>query len=125
MTNTSSDKQQKVQSGLAQFHGTENWYKHWLGLLYTDGIKYLAEEAKCYWLIDAIASYQTKKFLQDEELRDFQIWRLEVKDNAGTLICERDTDNEVLTQKIPYTNFPLAEIKLYLSQKVLMLPSEY
>ena len=125
MANISSDKQQKIQSGLAYFTGTQNWYKHWLGLLYTDGIKYLVEEAQCYWLIDAIASYQTRKFLQDEDLRDFQIWRLEVKDNAGTLICERDTDNEVLRQTIPYTDFPLAEIKLYLSQKVLMLPSEY
>jgi hypothetical protein len=31
----------------------------------------------------------------------------------------------VLTQEIPYTDFPLSEIRFYFQQGVLMLPSEY
>jgi hypothetical protein len=31
----------------------------------------------------------------------------------------------VLTQNIPYTDFPLAEVKMYLTEGVLMLTSEY
>lgn len=47
------------QLDLSPFTGTEHWYKHWLGgLLYTDGVKYVADQAGAYWLIDAIASYQ-------------------------------------------------------------------
>ncbi|MFM6209871.1 DUF6876 family protein, partial [Planktothrix sp.] len=29
-------------SDLSQFTGTETWYRHFTGLLYTDGIQYLA-----------------------------------------------------------------------------------
>lgn len=75
--------------------------------------------------MDAIASHQTKQFLSNPNLREFQIWHLQVKDNSGVLICEWDTNQEVLRQEILYTDFPLPDIKLYLVEKVLMLPSEY
>jgi hypothetical protein len=117
-----------TQSDLDQFSGTTEWYKHWLNqFTYTDGVKYLADEAKAHWLIDAIASHQTKQLLSDEMLKEFQIWRLIVntEDKTAKLICERDTDDIAVTQDIPYTDFPLAEVKLYLVAKVLMLPSEY
>ncbi len=45
------------QAELAQFTGTEQYYKHLGGLVYTDGVKYLAEKAGSYWLLDIIASY--------------------------------------------------------------------
>jgi hypothetical protein len=113
---------------LAQFTGTTQWYQHWLEkFTYTDGVKYLADEAKAYWLLDAIASHQTMLLLSDEMLREFQIWILKVnlEDKTAKLICERDTDDVALTQEIDYTTFPLAEVKLYLSNEVLMLTSEY
>ena len=45
------------ESDLSQFIGTENYYRHWTGHgVYTDGVKYLAEKAGAYWLIDAILS---------------------------------------------------------------------
>jgi hypothetical protein len=31
----------------------------------------------------------------------------------------------VVKQKIPYTNFPLDEVKMYLIDGVILLPSEY
>ena len=102
-------------------------------------IQYLAQEANCYWLLDAIASHQTKQFLLNPKLREFQIWHLQVQDNSGVksavgslstaelhvLICEWDTNQEVLRQEIEYTDFPLSHIKLYLVEKVLMLNNEY
>jgi len=37
-----------------------------------------------------------------------------------------DTGNpEIVLQKIPFTDFPEGVLKLYLSDGVLMLPSEY
>jgi hypothetical protein len=116
---------QKIIHELNQFTGSTILYKHWLGLKYTEGIKYLADSANCYWLLDAIASHQTKQFLSNPKLREFQIWHLQVKENSGILICEWDTNQEVLRQDIPYTDFPLADVKIYLVEKVLMLPSEY
>ena len=116
---------QKIIHELNQFTGSTILYKHWLGLKYTEGIKYLADSTNCYWLLDAIASHQTKKFLSNPNLREFQIWYLQVKENSGILICEWDTNQEVLRQEVLYTDFPLPNIKLYLVEKVLMLPSEY
>ena len=92
---------------------------------YTEGIQYLTHEANCYWFLDAIASHQTKQFLSNPKLREFQIWRLQVQDNSGVLICEWDTNQEVLRQEIEYTDFPLSHIKLYLLKKVSMLNHEY
>jgi hypothetical protein len=116
---------QQISSELNQFTGSTTLYKHWLGFKYTDGIKYLAEENSCYWLLDAIFSYQTQHFLSNPNLREFQIWHLRVDNNSGVLICEWDTNQEVLRQEIEYTDFPLKQIKLYLIETVLMLPSEY
>lgn len=115
---------EEITATLDQFVGSENLYKHWLGIHYTDGVKYLATVAKAYWLIDAVASHQDRRLLSNPMLREFQIWRLVVENNSATLICEEDTDVEVRRQEIPYTDFPLPEITLYLLQKVLMLPSE-
>uniref|UniRef100_UPI001D014B85 DUF6876 family protein n=1 Tax=Nostoc sp. MG11 TaxID=2721166 RepID=UPI001D014B85 len=89
-----------------------------------EGVKHLAQITQCYWLLDAIGSYQ-HQLQSNPRLRDFQVWRLVVENKSSTLICEEDTDIEVLRQSIPYTDFPLPEITLYLAQKVLMLPSEY
>lgn len=116
---------QQITAELAQFQESDIIYKYWLGLKYTAGIKYLAEIAQCWWLVYAIASHQTKNLLDNPKLQEFQIWHLVVQDNSGTLICEWDTNQEVLRQEIEYTDFPLSNIKLYLAENILMLPSEY
>lgn len=116
---------EEIIAELKKFSGSCVLYKHWLNILYTEGIKHFAETTQSFWLIDAIASHQTKKLLLNPYLQELQIWRLVVQEKSGVLICEWDTDKEVLRQKIPYTDFPLPTIKLYLAQKVLMLPSEY
>ena len=116
---------QEIASDLKKFYGSTTLYKHWLGLKYTEGIQYLALYTNCYWLLDAIASHQTKQLLSNPKLKEFQIWHLKVQDNSGVLICEWDINQEVLRQEIEYTDFPLNHIKLYLVEKVVMLPNEY
>lgn len=109
---------------LGQFTGTERYHRHTLArLLYTDGVEFLAENADCYWLIDAIASYQPQ--LKSQRLREFQVWTLTVKDRSAILTCREDSDCEpVVTQEIEFTDFPLPEIKLWVENGVLLLPSE-
>jgi len=107
-----------TQNDLAQFTGTENYYNHYLGYRYTDGVKYLAEVGKCYWLLDAVFSHMRSE--------PFQIWTLEVKDSKAVLIMIEDTGQpEKVKQEIEFTDFPLESIKFYLIDKVLLLPSEY
>ena len=71
---------EELQQSLKHFTSTDNYYRHLLSIRHTDGIQYLAQEAQCYWLIDVIASHQTKKLLADQMLKDFQLWLLVVGD---------------------------------------------
>ena len=113
---------QNLKNDLALFTGTEQYFKHWLGFNYTDGVKYLSGKAECYWLLDAIGSYQYKF-----KRVPFQVWILKVNaDKTAVLEMKEDTNQPLLVrQEIPYTDFPLTEIKLYLIDGVLILPSEY
>lgn len=116
---------QEIISELTLFYGTENYYRHRLsGLNYTDGVQYLAEAAECYWLIDAIGSYQPQ-CKRDPMLRDMQFWTL--KRTEGTkfsLTCERDSDDVAIRQEIGFSDFPLNEIKIWVENGVMYLPSE-
>jgi hypothetical protein len=107
---------------LDQFTGTETWYRHNTGRLFTDGIKYLAEKTGAYWLIDEVFFSQEIKAIKRQE---FQVWTLKVKDDEGRLICDDGNDEVVYRKKIVFTDFPLKEIKLYYTDSVLMLRSEY
>ena len=42
---------------LGQFTGTSRYYRISRIHLLTDGTRYLAEQAACFWLMDAIASH--------------------------------------------------------------------
>ena len=115
-----------LETDLAQFFCTDNWWKHWTGRInYTDGVKFLAEKAGAFWLIDLVASYQGARLRQEE----FQIWILTVdreKTSMAVATCQADTNAPVLVrQEIDHTDFPLPSIKLWLVNGALMLPSEY
>ena len=120
----------ELEKNLSMFIGTEQYHKlSFMPLLATDGVAYLMKEAESYWLFDAIASYQPK--LKKEP---FQVWILE-KDKTGSgavLKGYRDYSEEkpkkykpLVTQKIPYTDFPLKKVKIWVENGVALLPSEH
>ena len=125
------------EASLAQFTGSEQFHK-FSGLfrkhLITDGVKYLCDQAGLYWFMDIIASYHGA-CMKDPKgmLQDFQIWTLTLnKTGRGAkVICERDTGDVAITQRIPYTDFALKTIKLYCAPSgdgehyTILLTSEY
>jgi hypothetical protein len=114
------------KSDLAQFTGSENWYRHGINrnVLYTDGAQHVAEHGGAYWLLDEIAVIEPyNKAVAAEE---FQVWKLAVRpDRTATLTCDDGNGNIVFTKEIEYTDFPLDEITLYFANNVIHLPSEY
>ncbi|BAY08157.1 DUF6876 family protein [Calothrix sp. NIES-2098] len=138
---TKQVSQKKLKSELAQFWGTTMYYKHPLFPYFflTDGTHYLREEAKCHWLFDRIAVLQRDPAIESHpKLQEIQFWILKVRANKhATLVCEWDKGQMVLADFIPYTDFPLAAIKLFVqplylnpesatrSGWVCHLPSEY
>ena len=110
--------QQQIEQDLRQFTGTENYYNS-LGLLFTDGVKFLADSCQAYWLIDLIASYRNKR-------KEFELWQISVKNNKAVVTMREDCGlNPIVRQEIHHTDFPFQNFKLYLRNNVLMLPSEY
>jgi len=87
----------------------------------TDGVIAVAEAAGCYWFLDIIGSYQLDKRLDPH----FQVWKLVVNHDTNTAVASGYNDATlIITQEIPYTDFPLDEITMYVMDGVVLLPSE-
>jgi len=119
-----------IRSRLAHATGTEHYWRAFPdndNFLLTDGVKDMAEICGAFWLITAVFSWQCKEKVRKEP---FQVWILRFNDKTkgdnAILICEDGNNIELARQEIEYTDFPIPEgIKLYLSDGVLLLPSEY
>jgi hypothetical protein len=115
-----------TDGNLMQFTGTEHWYRHSLvrHVLYTDGVKYVADAGGAYWLIDEIALAQ--EFDDRLAAEPFQVWTLAVNENStAVLICDDGNLHPLAMKQIPYTDFPMPEIKFYFIDNTILLPSEY
>ena len=107
---------------LEQFTGTEQWYRHLSGYLYTDGVRYVAQEGGAYWLIDKILLTTSVK----EDLQEFGAWKLTVnEDKSAILVCEDGNYHELYSEEIDWTDFSLDTIELWFENGVLILPSEH
>jgi len=115
----------ELTSGLSYFCGDLERYHHWMRrFVFTPGVKYLADNAEAYWLLDAIGSHQTDPKVKAEE---FQVWTLKVDlaTSKAELICTDGNENRVTSQKIPFTTFPMREVTLWLANWTLYLPDEH
>jgi hypothetical protein len=118
---------------LNQFIGSEQFFRHWgsCKLVYTEGVKYLAERAECFWLIDEIALALFPKLLKEYVDGFYKINFTVNADNSADITIDDGNNNIYLMHKINWTDFPVLEEPLvfYLCesdhQYCLMLPSEY
>lgn len=117
---------------LNQFSGSDQFFKHGLNrkLIYTEGVQYLAEKARCYWLIDEIACVLLPSLLKKHNDRFYSI-RVLVTD-CSAVIRVGDGNNKIYTNhKIEWTDFPITgtPINFFLCESdqyyCLMLPKEY
>ena len=117
-------KTNELKLEMQQYNGTEGYHKLTLtSLLATDGVRMIAEKTGAFWLVDAIASYQTNP---EVKALAIQFWTLQVKDNEAVLYCvEDDGMPRIVEQEIEYTDFPEGDWKFYIQQGVIMLPGEY
>jgi hypothetical protein len=106
--------------------GLDECYCHPLvsHILFTDGAKYVADQAGAYWLLDEIALAQSD--LPAGTMEKFQVWTLRVASRrTATLTCEDGNGRTVFMKSIQYTDFLLPEIVLWVADNVILLPSEY
>jgi hypothetical protein len=108
-----------------QFTGLDRLYRHRLvrTITYTEGVKKVAEEAKAYWLIDYIVSMQLEYKIA---AKPFQVWTLVVDDaHQATITCKVSNGRTIYKDEFLNTDFPLPEIIFWITENVLLLPSEY
>jgi hypothetical protein len=115
----------QLAADLERFRGSDHFYEHWSKAFeYTDGVKYLADNAGAHWLLDMISSW-LKKARKDPNLRKTQVWILRVNDDRSAFLhCGRDADHIAFYVRIALTDFPLPSIALYLEEGVLCLENE-
>jgi len=128
---------QEIRNHLNLHHCTEAYHRHGLVppevLVFTDGAVAAAKLMECWWLLDAIASYQYHRKLQVHSLTSrFVVWRMTTRNGGGMLTAHADWDSKnhsafppFLSQKIHATTFPLPEFTLWQEGNVLLLPSEH
>ena len=94
---------------------------------FTDGLKYLANVADCFWLITD-TSVIAKSLMNRSEFIDFKRLSEEKQDFTGYEAEIIYTDgNDTVLEKQGYlsTDFPLDELRLFFVNDTLMLPNEY
>ncbi len=111
---------------LAQFTGSETYYRHPLNrkCVYTEGVQFLAAKAGAYWLLDEILLVQPHEpILQAAEL---QVWTLTVHESrSADLVCTDGNDHRLYAKAITWTDFPLRTVSLWFANHTLYLPSEH
>lgn len=110
----------------ANFYGTAQWYRHGLNrdLLYTDGVQFFAENGGyqgAYWFIDKVA-FEYWPLLKTQDF--LSIIMTVGKDSKATITVDDGNKHVLKTSKIEYTDMQPGIWKFYLTNNVLLLPSE-
>ena len=114
----------ELLAALKQFSGTTQYYIHPLfkAFRYTDGVRFLAINAECYWLLEFIFSYQNNAKIK---AISFQTWKLVRKGDGCTITVDDGNGKIIKSFNLNFTTFPLNSFTLWMIDKVLLLPSEY
>ena len=79
---------------------------------------------RAYWLIDEIIFAQ--RLVPEVAGETFQLWRLTLEDDRSAILsCMGSNGETVWTREIGWTDFPLATITFYYTDRTLLLSSEY
>src|SRR5690606_12141185 len=113
----SNAKSNQIKAGLQQFCGTETFYSiPLIQTRFTDGLKFLADEAECYWLITDVSviakSLMDKSYFVTVDFKRLSPEEREEK-QCEAIITYGDDNGKVLeTHRYAVTDFPLDELRL-------------
>ena len=126
----------QLRYALRGFTCTANWYSHPLTkrLVYTDGVRHLAQICKSYWLIDLIALQFLPELIKTSNDWFYSV-RINVTDHQTGVVIVTDGNSKkpLLTEELPYTTFPKVKNFMLFIESMdhenntycLLLPSEH
>lgn len=110
---------------LSGFYGTDNYYKHpFTRSVYTDGVKYFAEQAGAYWFLDVVLT-EWDALVRRE---GFLTITLRVSRGSAVIDVSDGNGSYVKPRHIDYTDCPDGDYRFFFvagEPCVLMLSSEY
>lgn len=112
----------EILGNLAMFIGTEHFYRVPIGnFVYTDGIKYMAEQCGAYWLITD-TGIRSKMLMARSPFV-----KIVANCTMGNVSVEyTDGNGEILFEnRYTGTDFPLDILTMYFTGNTLLLPGEY
>ena len=126
----------QLRDALRGFICTANWYSHPLTkrLVYTDGVRHLAQICESYWLIDLIALQFLPELIKTSKDWFYSV-RINVNDDqtGEVIVTDGNSKKPILTERLSYTTFP--EVKNFMlfiesmdnenNTYCLLLPSEH
>lgn len=113
----------RLQADLIAFIGTEKWHRHGINkhLLLTDGTVYFAETAGCWWFLDIVAT----EIFRMQATHPFLVIDLDVNDGKADIRVSDGNDVVLFKRHIHFTDAPDGLWRFYLTDNVVLLPSEY
>ena len=111
----------KIKNDLKQFIGTEHYYSDFMGLKLTDGVKYFAEKYSANWLVSDAAVIVMMKLKN----HPFISLDVNISDKETIFNYTDGNDNVLFKQKYSLVDLPNGSLKFFISNGVMMLPSEY
>ena len=120
----------EIKEGLQHFYGSEMFFQiPLIRTRFTNGLKYLANVAECFWLITDV-SVIAKSLLNRSHFITIDFKRLSEDEQDYTgyeaeIIYSDGNGNIFEIHRYNFTDFPLDELRLYFVDNTLMLTSEY
>lgn len=122
-----------IESTLPNFTGTTRYFRHFTGVLMTEGAHFVAESCEAFWLMDHIASMQQEPQFASEEFQHWTLTSQAGRDGKGFQLRATDgNDHELAVQNVAFSDFPLDSIEFFVegegtreSPRVILLPSEH
>lgn len=119
----------ELVSNLANFYGTEQWYRHGLNrnVLFTDGVKYFADTVGAYWLLDILATEPAIL----KEGAEFASVTLQVATDGKAHLTVTDggkggrKEKIVYERNISWTDCPPGKWEFFIEGNIILLPSEH
>lgn len=115
---------EQILNLLDNFMGSEHFYRIYPNVIITEGVKFLCEQAQCFWLVDAIFSYQTIKNVAKEPFQVIDL-TVDLENQTGLIVVTDGNGVELTRQELEYTDFLLSKIRLYYTDQTVLLPREY
>lgn len=122
----------EIKEDMSHRFCTDTWWKHPMfsklfgqDITYTDGVKMIAEKADAYWLIDkVIGDIYDMELYKHGRLIEIRL-DVDIENSTGKLSYVDGDYNALNEVEIPFTDFPMEHLKLWMSNSVLLLPCEY